>query len=45
MARLLGEDYTEEQLENMIKKADLDQDGALTSDDFYNMITGKVYWD
>ncbi len=29
----------------MFKKADLDDDGFVTFDDFYNIMTGKVYWD
>jgi Ca2+-binding EF-hand superfamily protein len=29
----------------MIKKADLDDDGFVTIEDFYNIITHKVYWD
>jgi Ca2+-binding EF-hand superfamily protein len=29
----------------MFKKADLDDDGFVTMDDFYNIITHKVYWD
>jgi len=28
----------------MLKKADLDGDGVLTTEDFYNIMTGKVYW-
>lgn len=29
----------------MFAKADLDDDGFVTSDDFYNMMTHRVYWD
>ena len=29
----------------MFTKADLDDDGFVTSDDFYNMLTNKVYWE
>lgn len=29
----------------MFKKADLDDDGFVTQDDFYNMMTHRVYWD
>jgi hypothetical protein len=36
---------TEEEIEKMFIKADLDDDGFVTSDDFYNIMTHKVYWD
>jgi hypothetical protein len=29
----------------MFVKADLDDDGFVTSDDFYNIMTHRVYWD
>ena len=29
----------------MFNRADLDEDGFVTQDDFYNMMTHKVYWD
>jgi len=29
----------------MFVKADLDDDGFVTGDDFYNIMTHKVYWD
>lgn len=29
----------------MFAKADLDDDGFVTADDFYNMMTHRVYWD
>jgi Ca2+-binding EF-hand superfamily protein len=29
----------------MFKKADLDDDGFITMEDFYNIITHQVYWD
>jgi len=29
----------------MFAKADLDDDGFVTADDFYNIMTHKVYWD
>jgi hypothetical protein len=35
----------DEDLLKMFKKADLDDDGFVTVDDFYNIMTGKVYWD
>ena len=45
MARDLGEDMSDEELKNMFAKADLDDDGFVTSDDFYNIMTHRVYWD
>jgi Ca2+-binding EF-hand superfamily protein len=41
----LGEDMSEEEVIQMFKKADLDDDGFVTQDDFYNMMTHRVYWD
>ena len=41
----LGEEMTDEELLKMFKKADLDEDGFVTFDDFYNIMTGRVYWD
>jgi Ca2+-binding EF-hand superfamily protein len=29
----------------MFRKADLDEDGFVTFEDFYNMMTGRVYYD
>jgi Ca2+-binding EF-hand superfamily protein len=29
----------------MFKKADLDDDGFVTMEDFYNIVTHRVYWD
>lgn len=29
----------------MFAKADLDDDGFVTADDFYNMMTHRIYWD
>lgn len=29
----------------MFYKADLDDDGFVTLEDFYNILTHKVYWD
>ena len=41
----MGEDLTDEEIEKMFVKADLDDDGFVTSDDFYNIMTHRVYWD
>jgi hypothetical protein len=29
----------------MLVNADLDDDGFVTEEDFYNLMTHKVYWD
>ncbi len=39
VAEQLSESLTEEEIEKMIIKADSDQDGFLTVDDFYNIMT------
>ena len=45
IAQDLGENLTEEEINAMSNKADLDDDGFVTGDDFYNIMTHKVYWD
>jgi len=45
VAQDLGEDMTDEEIEKMFAKADLDDDGFVTADDFYNIMTHRVYWD
>lgn len=45
VAQELGEDLTEEEIAKMFVKADLDDDGFVTVDDFYNIMTHRVYWD
>lgn len=45
VAQDLGEDLTDEEIEKMFIKADLDDDGLITVDDFYNIMTHRVYWD
>ena len=45
IASELGEHLTEEEINHMFLKADLDDDGFVTGDDFYNIMTHKVYWD
>lgn len=45
VAQDLGEDMTDEELDKMFAKADLDDDGFVTADDFYNIMTHRVYWD
>ena len=41
----MGEDVTEEEILHMFGKADLDEDGFVTAEDFYNIMTHRVYWD
>ena len=41
----MGENLTDEEIDHIFSKADLDEDGFVTSDDFYNIMTHKVYWD
>jgi Ca2+-binding EF-hand superfamily protein len=45
VAQDLGEDLTEEEIQHMFTKADLDDDGFVTAEDFYNIMTHRVYWD
>ena len=45
VAKDLGEDLNDEQIEKIFSNADLDDDGFVTQDDFYNIMTHKVYWD
>ena len=45
IAKELGEDLSEEDIDKIFVKADLDDDGFVTADDFYNIMTHKVYWD
>lgn len=41
----MGEDLTDEEIQHSFNKADLDEDGFVTIEDFYNIMTHKVYWD
>ena len=43
VAKELGEDIPEEELKEIILRADLDGDGKLTFDDFYAVITKKTF--
>ena len=45
VAKDIGEDLTDEEIEAIFKKADLDDDGFVTAEDFYNIMTHQVYWD
>ena len=44
VAQYLGEEMTDEEIHHMFDKADLDDDGFITKDDFYNIVTGKGYY-
>jgi Ca2+-binding EF-hand superfamily protein len=41
----LGDDLNDDEVKKMFRKADLDEDGFVTFEDFYNMMTGRVYYD
>ena len=43
VAKELGEDIPEDELREIILRADLDGDGKLTFDDFYAVITKKTF--
>ena len=45
VAKDLGENLTEDEINHIFNKADLDDDGFVTGDDFYNIMTHKVYWE
>jgi len=45
VAHELGEDLNDEEIEHIFFKADLDDDGFVNGDDFYNIMTHKVYWE
>ena len=45
VAQDLGEEMTDAEVQDMFKRADTDDDGFVTFEDFYNIMTGKVYWD
>ena len=43
VARELGEDISDQELEEIISRADLDGDGKLSFEDFYNVIVRKTF--
>ena len=43
VARELGEDMSEEELREMIERADLDGDGVISMDEFFNIMTKKTF--
>ena len=42
VAKDLGEDISEEELQQMITRADLDRDDLVSEDEFYTFLTRKV---
>ncbi len=38
----LGEEISEEELQEMMDRADLDDDGLVSEEEFYNIITTKI---
>jgi len=40
----LGELTDDNTLQEMIERADFDQDGRVSEDEFYNLMTKKAYW-
>lgn len=42
VANDLGESITEEELQEMIDRADLDRDGLVNYDEFYTIVTRKI---
>ena len=45
MGQELGENMSDDEWNHVFNKADLDDDGFVTADDFYNIMTHKVYWE
>ena len=43
VARELGETMTDEELQEMVERADSNGDGAVSMDDFYNIMTKKTF--
>ena len=43
VARELGETMTDEELQEMVDRADSNGDGAVSFDDFYNIMTKKTF--
>ena len=43
VAKELGQTMTEEELKEMIERADSDADGKVASEDFYNIILGATF--
>jgi len=43
VAKELGENLTDEELQEMIERADSNGDGMVSADDFYNIMTKKIF--
>jgi centrin-1 len=43
VARELGETMTDEELQEMVDRADSNGDGFVSADDFYNIMTKKTF--
>ena len=43
VAKELGENLTDEELQEMVERADSNGDGQVSADDFYNIMTKKVF--
>ena len=43
VAKELGELTDDNTLQEMIERADLDQDGLISEEEFYNLLTKKAY--
>lgn len=39
----IGENLPDDEIEHMFRKADFDEDNFVTQEDFYNIVTKKVY--
>ena len=44
MAKELGEIQDDNVLQEMIERADFDQDGLVSQEEFYNLLTKKAFW-
>lgn len=44
VAKELGELQDDNTLQEMIERADFDQDGLVSEEEFYNLLTKKAYW-
>lgn len=42
VAQELGENITDEEIDELIVRADLDQDGLISEDEFYTIVTRKI---
>ena len=40
----MGLNIGEQELEEMVEKADLDKDGLVSEEEFYNVLTKQLFW-